>query len=65
MPGPFDFLKHPLAKEIGLILLIKLVLLMGIRSVWFDAPVQVSDDGVQAGLHVLGAPPEPSEKNPK
>lgn len=65
MPGPFDFLKHPLAKDIGLILLIKLVLLMGIRSVWFDAPVEVRDDGVQAGLHVLGAPPEPPEKNPK
>lgn len=65
MPGPFDFLRHPLAKDIGLILLIKLVLLMGIRSVWFDTPVEVKEDGVQAGLHVLGAPPEPSEKNPK
>jgi hypothetical protein len=65
MPGPFDFLKHPLAKDIGLILVVKLVLLMGIRSVWFDAPVEVKDDGVQVGLHVLGAPPEPSEKNPK
>jgi hypothetical protein len=65
MPGPFDFLKHPLAKDISLILLIKLVLLMGIRSVWFDAPVEVKDDGVQAGLHLLGNPPAPSEKNPK
>jgi hypothetical protein len=63
MPGPFDFLKHPLAKEIGLILLLKLILLMGIRSVWFDAPVDVGDDGVQVGLHVMGAPPEPDEKN--
>ena len=65
MPGPFDFLKHPLAKEIGLILLLKLILLMGIRSVWFDAAVDVSDDGVQVGLHVMGAPPEPDENNPK
>ncbi|MBD8706657.1 MULTISPECIES: cytochrome oxidase putative small subunit CydP [Pseudomonas] len=65
MPGPFDFLKHPLAKDISLILLIKLVLLMGIRSVWFDAPVEVKDDGVQAGLHLLSTPSAPSEKNPK
>ncbi|TDV58392.1 hypothetical protein EC919_101442 [Pseudomonas graminis] len=65
MPGPFDFLKHPLAKDISLILLIKLVLLMGIRSVCFDAPVEVKDDGVQAGLHLLSTPPAPSEKTPK
>lgn len=65
MPGTFDFLKHPLAKDISLILLIKLVLLMGIRSVWFDAPVEIKDDGVQTGLHVLGTPPAPSEKSPK
>lgn len=65
MPGPFDFLKHPLAKDISLILLIKLVLLMGIRSVWFDAPVEVKDDGVQAGLYLLSTPSAPSEKNPK
>jgi hypothetical protein len=65
MPGPLDFLKHPLAKDIGLILLIKLVLLMGIRSVWFDAPVEVKDDGVQAAQHLLGAPTVSSEKNPK
>jgi hypothetical protein len=65
MPGPFDFLKHSLARDIGLILLIKLVLLMGIRSVWFDGQVAVKDDGVQAGLHVLGASTVSSEKNPQ
>ena len=65
MPGPFDFLKKPLMKEIGLILLIKLVLLLGIRSIWFSAPVEVMDDGVKVGQHVLGPPPAFPEKNPQ
>ncbi|MEQ7922629.1 cytochrome oxidase putative small subunit CydP [Xanthomonas sp. WHRI 1810A] len=65
MPAHFDFLKKPLAREIAVILLIKLVLLMGIRSVWFDAPVAVKDDGAQVGQHLLGTPPVPSEKVPK
>ncbi|HEY0287374.1 MAG TPA: hypothetical protein VGC62_10245 [Pseudomonas sp.] len=65
MPAHFDFLKKPLVKEIAVILLIKLVLLMGIRSVWFDAPVAVKDDGAQVGQHLLGLPPVPSEKAPK
>jgi hypothetical protein len=65
MPTHFDFLKKTLAREIGLILLIKLVLLMGIRSVWFDAPVAVKDDGAQVGQHLLGTSPVPSEKVPK
>ena len=30
-----------------------------------DLSVEVKDDGVQAGLHVLGAPTVPPEKNPK
>jgi len=65
MSAHFDFLKKPLAKEIGLILLIKLVLLMGIRSVWFDAPVAVKDDSAHVGQHLLGSPSVPSEKAPK
>ncbi|RBH58131.1 MULTISPECIES: cytochrome oxidase putative small subunit CydP [Pseudomonas] len=65
MPGPFDFLKKPLMKEIGLILLIKLILLLGIRSIWFSAPVEVMDDGVKVGQHVLGPTPTPPEKPPQ
>ncbi|WP_349292301.1 MULTISPECIES: cytochrome oxidase putative small subunit CydP [unclassified Pseudomonas] len=52
-------------KEIGLILLIKLILLLGIRSIWFSAPVEVMDDGVKVGQHVLGPTPTPPEKPPQ
>ncbi|MDE1163796.1 MAG: hypothetical protein PW845_00070 [Pseudomonas sp.] len=65
MPGHFDFLKKPLAKEIALILLIKLVLLVGIRLVWFDPAASLKDDGSNIGQHVLGTPTVPLEKSPK
>ncbi|NWA24211.1 hypothetical protein HX870_03445 [Pseudomonas gingeri] len=65
MTGPFDFLKNPFARKIGLILLVKFVLLMGIRSIWFNAPVEVMDDGVKAGQHLLGPSLVPPEKIPK
>ncbi|WP_407314950.1 cytochrome oxidase putative small subunit CydP [Pseudomonas sp. nanlin1] len=62
MSGHFDFLKKPLAQEIALILVIKLVLLVGIRCVWFSAPVDVKDDGTTVGQHLLGTPSVPLEK---
>ena len=63
MRGHFDFLKKPLAKEIAVILLIKLVLLMGIRSLWFDEPSVVAADGAaQVGQHLLGTPSAQPEK---
>lgn len=62
MAGHFDFLKKPLAKEIGLILLVKLVVLMGIRSLWFDAPVLIKDDSAQVSQHLLGSLPISPEK---
>lgn len=65
MSGHFDFLKKPLAREIAVILLIKLVLLLGIRSLWFDAGVDVKDDGTTVGRHVLGPAFQPLEKNLK
>jgi hypothetical protein len=65
MSGHFDFLKKPLAREIAVIVLIKLVLLLGIRSLWFDAGVDVKDDGTTVGRHVLGPASQPLEKNLK
>jgi len=54
MAAPFDFLKHRLAKEIGLILLVKLVLLLGIKTLWFDSPTVPVDGDVKTGQHLLG-----------
>lgn len=65
MSGHFDFLKKPLAREIAVIVLIKLVLLLGIRSLWFGAGVDVKDDGTTVGQHVLGSASPPLEKNLK
>lgn len=62
MAAHFDFLNKPLAKEIAVILLIKLVLLMGIRSLWFEAPDPVKDDSAKVGQHLLGPVPLSSEK---
>lgn len=62
MHSHFEFLKTRLAKEIGLILLLKLILLMGIRSIWFDAPVDAGNDVVKVGQHLLGVPPATPEK---
>lgn len=65
MAAHFDFLNKPLAKEIAVILLIKLVLLMGIRSLWFDEPDPVKDDSAKVGQHLLGPVPLSSEKPQK
>ncbi len=67
MPAPFDFLKHRLAKEIGLILLVKLVLLLGIKVLWFDAPTLPVDGGASTGQHLLGRAPAPTlaEEEPR
>jgi hypothetical protein len=62
MATHFDFLNKPLAKEIAVILLIKLALLMGIRSLWFDAPAPRTVDGAKVGQHMLGPVPLSSEK---
>ena len=65
MTGHFDFLKKPLGKEIALILVIKLVLLVGIRLVWFGPAADVKDDGTNVSRHLFGTPSAPLEKSPK
>lgn len=62
MAARFDFLNKPLAKEIAVILLIKVVLLLGIRCLWFGAPDTVKDDSAKVGQHMLGSIPLSSEK---
>ncbi|WP_263261480.1 cytochrome oxidase putative small subunit CydP [Pseudomonas sp. RIT-PI-S] len=62
MPAHFDFLNKPLAKEIAVIVLLKLVLLLGIRALWFHAPDPVKDDSAKVGQHLLGSVPASPEK---
>ncbi len=65
MSTHFAFLKRPLAKEIALIIVLKLVLLVGIRLVWFGPAADVTDDGTNVSRHLLGTPSAPLEKSPK
>jgi hypothetical protein len=65
MASHFAFLKTPLAREIAVILLIKLALLMGIHALWFTAPAVLMDERATVAQHLLGAPTVLPEKNPQ
>lgn len=65
MTGHFAFLNKPLAREIAVVLVLKLVLLVGIRLVWFGPAADVKDDGTNLGRHLFGTPSAPLEKSPK
>ncbi|MFF7706566.1 cytochrome oxidase putative small subunit CydP [Pseudomonas sp. NPDC007930] len=64
MAAHFAFLKSPLAKEIAVILLLKLVLIMGIKSLWFSTPPQVQSS-TAVGQHLLAPPSVTPENLPK
>lgn len=65
MAAHFAFLKSPLAKEIALILLLKLVLIMGIKSLWFSTPAPAVNDSAAVGQHLLATPSVTPENPPK
>jgi hypothetical protein len=65
MASHFAFLKTPLAREIAVILLIKLALLMGIHSLWFATPAPLMDERASVAQHLLGVPTVLPEKNPQ
>jgi len=62
MAAHFDVLKKPLAREITVILLLKLVLLLGIRALWFEAPAPIAGDNAKVGQHMLGSVSDSPEK---
>ena len=52
--------RKPLVREIALILLIKLVLLMTIKSIWFTAPTVPPEGSARMAEHLLATPlPQP------
>ncbi|WP_159972938.1 cytochrome oxidase putative small subunit CydP [Pseudomonas sp. 8Z] len=59
----------PLVREIAVILLIKLVLLLSIKAIWFSAPTSPTDGQPRAAAHLLGLPtspsPIPTEEKPR
>ena len=53
----------PLVRELAAILLIKLVLLLVIKHIWFDAPTVPFEGTAQVAAHLLSpvnTPPSPS-----
>lgn len=53
----------PLVRELTLVLIVKLVLLLGIKAIWFDAPT-LPDDGTQrVAKRLLGHLPQYSESS--
>ncbi|HHH9558906.1 TPA: cytochrome oxidase putative small subunit CydP [Pseudomonas aeruginosa] len=47
--------RSPLGREITLIVLIKLVLLLAIKAVWFTPTESTANSGWQVAAHLLGA----------
>lgn len=53
-PSPW---RIPLVREIGLILLVKLVVLLTIKHIWFTAPTVPDNGTVRVSERLLGTPP--------
>ncbi|MEB3766338.1 cytochrome oxidase putative small subunit CydP [Acinetobacter sp. MD2] len=50
-----------LVREIAIILVIKIAILMLIKSIWFNAPTIPQDFDTQTAQHISGNPPETKE----
>lgn len=59
----------PLVRELAVVLLLKLVLLLAIKAIWFDAPSAPADAEARVGTHLLGGPQttslQPNEESPR
>ena len=70
MPLPSQsFRRTPLAREIAVILLVKLALLLAIKAIWFSTPSLPENESEQVSAHLLGDPqrqPQPlREEKPR
>lgn len=52
-PSPW---RIPLVREMGVVLLLKLVILLAIKMVWFSEPTVPLDGSERVGAHLLGTP---------
>ncbi|MCT8089239.1 hypothetical protein H0920_04010 [Acinetobacter sp. C_4_1] len=57
---PKDF-NQRLVREIAIILIIKIVLLMMIKQIWFDAPTIPQNFDTQVAEHIAGSPSQIKE----
>ncbi len=54
-------LNRRLVREIAMILIIKIVLLMTIKHIWFDAPTVPKNFDNQVAEHIAGSPSQTKE----
>lgn len=54
---PKSIWRIPLARDIGIILVIKLVILFSIKAIWFSAPTVAQDNQAGVAAHLFGTPP--------
>lgn len=54
-------LNRRLVREIAMILIIKIVLLMTIKHIWFDAPTVPKNFDNQVAEHIAGSPSQIKE----
>lgn len=59
LPHPASPWRIPLVRELAVILLIKLTLLLAIKSIWFSAPTVPREGTAQVAAHLLATPPTP------
>lgn len=54
---PKPLWRIPLARDIGVILVIKLLILFSIKAIWFSAPAVSLDNSERVEAHLFGPPP--------
>ncbi|OTG77636.1 hypothetical protein B9T33_14940 [Acinetobacter sp. ANC 5054] len=61
MSLPFKDLNRRVVKEITAILIIKVIILMIIKNIWFDAPTIPKNFDNQVAEHIAGSPSQIKE----
>lgn len=57
--------RHALVREIAVILAIKLILLLAIKAIWFDAPTVPVEGAARTAAHLFDSPLPPSATEEK
>lgn len=54
---PKSLWRIPLTRDIGIILIIKLIILFSIKAIWFSEPTASLDNSERVEAHLFGTPP--------
>jgi hypothetical protein len=55
--APKSLWRIPLARDIGIILVIKLLILLSIKVIWFSDPAVSINNSERVDAHLFGTPP--------